>query len=62
MKDGEELVQEPFSGWPAAGRLLAYPYDGFWACMDTFKDKQMLEDLYARRGKVPLGGLKTQGS
>jgi glucose-1-phosphate cytidylyltransferase len=52
MKDGEELVQEPFQRLATAGRLLAYPYDGFWACMDTFKDKQLLEDLYSR-GQVP---------
>jgi len=52
MKDGEELVQEPFQRLAAAGRLLAYPYDGFWMCMDTFKDKQLLEDLYSR-GQVP---------
>ena len=41
---------------PAPGRRRAscssYPYDGFWACMDTFKEKQLLEDLYAR-GQVP---------
>jgi glucose-1-phosphate cytidylyltransferase len=52
MKPGEELVQEPFQRLAAAGKLLAYGYDGFWACMDTFKDKQLLEDLYTR-GKVP---------
>jgi glucose-1-phosphate cytidylyltransferase len=52
MQDGEELVQEPFQRLAEAGRLLAYPYDGFWACMDTFKEKQMLEDLYSR-GQVP---------
>jgi glucose-1-phosphate cytidylyltransferase len=52
MRPGEELVQEPFQRLAAAGRLLSYSYDGFWACMDTFKDKQLLEDLYAR-GQVP---------
>jgi glucose-1-phosphate cytidylyltransferase len=52
MRPGEELVQEPFQRLAAAGRLLSYPYDGFWACMDTFKDKQLLEDLYTR-GQVP---------
>src|SRR5207302_824088 len=52
MRPGEELVQEPFQRLAAAGKLLSYPYDGFWACMDTFKDKQLLEDLYAR-GQVP---------
>ena len=58
MKDGEELVQEPFQRLAAAGRLLAYPYDGFWACMDTFKDRQLLEDLYTR-GQVPWEVWKT---
>jgi glucose-1-phosphate cytidylyltransferase len=52
MKPGEELVQEPFQRLAAAGKLFAYPYDGFWACMDTFKDKQLLEDLYSH-GQVP---------
>ncbi len=52
MKEGEELVEEPFKRLAAAEKLLAYPYDGFWACMDTFKDKQLLEDLYAH-GQVP---------
>jgi glucose-1-phosphate cytidylyltransferase len=52
MEEGEELVQEPFQRLAAAGRLLSYNYDGFWACMDTFKEKQLLEDLYAR-GQVP---------
>jgi glucose-1-phosphate cytidylyltransferase len=52
MKPGEELVQEPFQRLAAAGKLLSYPHDGFWACMDTFKDKQLLEDLYSR-GQVP---------
>jgi glucose-1-phosphate cytidylyltransferase len=61
MKDGEELVQEPFQRLAAAGRLLSYPYDGFWACMDTFKDKQMLEDLYSR-GQVPWEVWKTPGA
>jgi glucose-1-phosphate cytidylyltransferase len=52
MNPGEELVQEPFQRLAAAGKLLAYRHDGFWACMDTFKDKQLLEDLYSR-GQVP---------
>jgi len=52
IRSGEELVQEPFQRLAAAGKLLSYPYDGFWACMDTFKEKQLLEDLYMR-GQVP---------
>jgi glucose-1-phosphate cytidylyltransferase len=52
MHEGEELVQEPFQRLAAAGKLVSYPYDGFWACMDTFKEKQLLEDMYSR-GQVP---------
>ena len=57
---GEELVQEPFQRLIEAKQLLAYPYDGFFACMDTFKDKQHLEDLYAR-GKAPWEVWRTNG-
>jgi glucose-1-phosphate cytidylyltransferase len=46
--DEEELVEAPFQRLAAAGRLVAYPYDGFWGCMDTFKERQMFEDMYAR--------------
>jgi glucose-1-phosphate cytidylyltransferase len=59
IRPGEELVAEPFQRLAAAGKLLAYPYDGFWACLDTFKDKQLLEDLYSR-GQVPWEVWKTQ--
>ena len=52
MKEGEELVREPFRRLVSEKQLLAYPYEGFWACMDTFKDKQHLDDLYAK-GKAP---------
>ena len=48
MKDGEELLHEPFQRLVAREQLSAYKYDGFWAAMDTFKDKQMLDDIYAR--------------
>jgi glucose-1-phosphate cytidylyltransferase len=60
MRPGEELVQEPFQRLAEAGKLLSYNYDGFWACMDTFKDKQLLEDLYTR-GQVPWEVWKRNG-
>ena len=46
--EGEELVQEPFARLIQKGALLAYKHHGFWACMDTFKDKQRLDDMNAR--------------
>ncbi|MGE3962226.1 MAG: sugar phosphate nucleotidyltransferase [Dehalococcoidia bacterium] len=48
MREGEELVMEPFQRLIAAGRLTSLPYDGFWMSMDTFKEKQQLDDMYAR--------------
>src|SRR5215470_5700080 len=46
--DGEELVEEPFARLIQKGALVAYKHNGFWACMDTFKDKQRLDDLNAQ--------------
>jgi glucose-1-phosphate cytidylyltransferase len=45
MQPGEELVREPFQRLIQQRALLAYKYTGFWQCMDTFKDKQRLEEL-----------------
>ena len=47
MNDGEELLHEPFQRLVEKEQLVAYKYDGFWAAMDTFKDKQTLDDIYA---------------
>jgi glucose-1-phosphate cytidylyltransferase len=52
MNAGEELVHEPFRRLVEQQKLVAYQYDGFWASMDTFKDKQHLDDLYAK-GNAP---------
>jgi glucose-1-phosphate cytidylyltransferase len=52
MRSGEELVCEPFQRLVAARRLAAYEYDGFWMSMDTFKDRQQLEEIYAT-GRAP---------
>jgi glucose-1-phosphate cytidylyltransferase len=48
---GDELVREPFQRLIAKDALLAYKYNGFWQCMDTFKDKQRLEEL--NQGAAP---------
>lgn len=52
MHQGEELVVEPFQRLAAKQQLLAYRYEGFFGCMDTFKEKQQLDDMYAR-GDTP---------
>jgi glucose-1-phosphate cytidylyltransferase len=48
IQDGEELVQEPFRRLIQERNLLGYAYDGFWKSMDTFKEKQELDDLYSK--------------
>jgi glucose-1-phosphate cytidylyltransferase len=52
IRNGEELVLEPFQRLIREKQLMAYRYDGFYASMDTFKDKQQLDDLYAK-GDAP---------
>jgi glucose-1-phosphate cytidylyltransferase len=52
MRDGEELVCEPFQRLVRMERLAALEYNGFWMSMDTFKDRQQLEDIHAR-GNAP---------
>ena len=52
LEEGDELVVEPFRRLIEKERLIAHMYDGFWAPMDTLKDRQMLE-AYAETGRPP---------
>ena len=52
MRPGEDLVLEPFERLIGERQLVAYPFDGFWRNMDTFKDRQDLEELWTQ-GKAP---------
>lgn len=52
MREGEELVHEPFERLIENKELIVYRNRGFWACLDTFKEKQLFDDLYSR-GKTP---------
>jgi glucose-1-phosphate cytidylyltransferase len=52
MEPGEELVYEPFRRLIAEGKVWSMRYGGFWQCMDTFRDKQLLDELDAT-GKPP---------
>jgi glucose-1-phosphate cytidylyltransferase len=46
IKAGEELVHEPFRRLIAEKQLMGHAYNGFWKSMDTFKEKQELDELY----------------
>ena len=50
---------EPFHRLVQEKQLMGYSYDGFWASMDTFKDRQQLESLYSTGGR-PLGSVEDQ--
>jgi glucose-1-phosphate cytidylyltransferase len=45
LRPGEDLVDHAFPRLIKEDKLLAFPYEGFWAPMDTLKDKQTLENL-----------------
>jgi glucose-1-phosphate cytidylyltransferase len=52
IQPGEELVEQPFGRLTHERKLVAHDYDGFWRCVDTFKDLQALETLCAQ-GRAP---------
>jgi glucose-1-phosphate cytidylyltransferase len=52
MREGEELVVEPFGRLIAENQLMAHKHEGFWRSMDTLRDRQSLEDL-VEHGKMP---------
>jgi len=52
IREGEELVLEPFERLIAGGHLMAYKYEGFWRAMDTLRDRQVLEEMM-ERGETP---------
>jgi len=51
---GDETIfeQGPLEGLAHDGQLVAYRHDGFWAAMDTLRDKNHLEALWAS-GEAP---------
>jgi glucose-1-phosphate cytidylyltransferase len=52
IRPGEDLVVEPFRRLISRGALSALKHDGFFGCMDTFKEKQLLDQMYTR-GSAP---------
>jgi glucose-1-phosphate cytidylyltransferase len=43
--DTTTFEQKPLERLSSEGRLSAFKYSGFWQCMDTLRDKMLLEDL-----------------
>ena len=52
LQPGDDLVMDAAAKAASDGLFQAVPYDGFWAPMDTLKERATLEDRY-RRGDCP---------
>jgi glucose-1-phosphate cytidylyltransferase len=52
--DGDQTVWERdgIEGLARDGQMMGYRHYGFWSCMDTIKEKNFLEELWAS-GKAP---------
>jgi len=46
------LERDPLEEAARMGELMSYTHDGFWQCMDTKRDRDLLEDLW-EQGKAP---------
>jgi glucose-1-phosphate cytidylyltransferase len=46
MNDDSILEREPLTRLAADGQLRAFRHEGFWECMDTYKDAVQLNDLW----------------
>lgn len=47
LEPSSVLEREPFERLAAEGQLMAYEHDGFWSCMDTYKDNLELNERWA---------------
>jgi glucose-1-phosphate cytidylyltransferase len=50
--DGTHWEREPLEQLAAEGQLMAYRHESFWQCMDTLRDKVLLEAMWAS-GEAP---------
>jgi len=50
--DDTQWEREPMERLAANGQLMAYRHTSFWQCMDTLRDKRLLEELW-QAGKAP---------
>lgn len=46
LDENSVLENEPLERLAEDGQLMGYPHEGFWACMDTYKDNERLNELW----------------
>jgi glucose-1-phosphate cytidylyltransferase len=61
MEDDSVLEGGPLRRLAADGQLRAHRHEGFWDCMDTYKDAVVLNDLWAD-GDAPWAPAKATAS
>lgn len=52
IQEGEELVYEPFARLIEQGQLMTHRHTGFFASIDTLREKMMFDDMFSR-GETP---------
>ena len=50
--DGTAFEQGPIQRLAQEGQLASYRHDGFWQCMDTQRERKLLEELW-QSGRAP---------
>ncbi len=57
LSDSSILEEEPLMTIASTGQLAVYRHEGFWTCMDTFKDVERLNTLW-EKGYMPHTGFR----
>ncbi len=54
LQDGDKTILEgsPLERLAQDGQLMAYQHEGYWQCMDTIRDRQLLDELW-KTGDAP---------
>ena len=50
--ENDDLERNTFVRFAEAGQIMAFRHEGYWACMDTYKDTVILSDLW-ENGQAP---------
>jgi len=51
-RDDQVLEADPLPRLAREGRMAMYSHDGFWQCMDTYRDYALLNEIY-EKGRAP---------
>jgi len=46
LNSNSTLEEEPLAALAEANQLMSFQHDGFWEAMDTFRESQMLNQMW----------------